>query len=67
MKYSWRIARIFGIDIKIDSSWLVIFVLFSWSLAGSYFPGLPSPLVFSLEVGHGGFDKPVRLRLGPRS
>lgn len=39
MKYSWRIARIFGIDIKIDSSWLVIFVLFSWSLAGSYFPG----------------------------
>ncbi len=38
MKYSWRIGRIFGIDINIDSSWIVIFVLFSWSLAGSYFP-----------------------------
>ncbi len=38
MKSSWRIGRIFGIDIKIDSSWIVIFVFFSWFLAGSYFP-----------------------------
>ena len=38
MKSSWRIGRIFGIDIRIDSSWLVIFVLITWSLAGSYFP-----------------------------
>jgi Zn-dependent protease/CBS domain-containing protein len=38
MKHTWRIGRIFGIDIKIDSSWIVIFVLFSWSLAGGYFP-----------------------------
>jgi Zn-dependent protease len=38
MKYSWRIGRVFGIEIRIDSSWLVIFVLFSWFLAGSYFP-----------------------------
>jgi Zn-dependent protease len=38
MKYTWRIGRIFGIDIRIDSSWIIIFVLFSWSLAGSYFP-----------------------------
>jgi Zn-dependent protease len=38
MKYTWRIGRIFGIDIKIDSSWLVIFILFSWVLAGNYFP-----------------------------
>jgi Zn-dependent protease/predicted transcriptional regulator len=38
MKNAWRIGRIFGIDIRIDSSWLVIFVLFSWFLAGTYFP-----------------------------
>jgi len=38
MKHSWRVGRIFGIDINIDSSWLIIFILFSWILAGSYFP-----------------------------
>lgn len=38
MKNSWRIGRIFGIDIRVDSSWLVIFVIFSWYLAGTYFP-----------------------------
>lgn len=38
MKYTWRVGRVFGIDIKVDSSWIVIFVLFSWSLAGGYFP-----------------------------
>jgi len=38
MKYSWRIGRIFGIDIKIDSSWVIIFFLFSLVLAGSYYP-----------------------------
>jgi Zn-dependent protease/predicted transcriptional regulator len=38
MKNAWRIGRIFGIDIRIDSSWLIIFVLFSWYLAGTYFP-----------------------------
>ena len=38
MRTGWRIGRIFGIDINIDSSWIVIFVLFSWSMAGGYFP-----------------------------
>jgi len=38
MGHSWRIGRIFGIDINIDSSWLVIFLLFTWILASSYFP-----------------------------
>jgi Zn-dependent protease/predicted transcriptional regulator len=40
VKNAWRIGRIFGIDIRIDSSWLVIFVLVTWSLAESYFPGI---------------------------
>ena len=38
MKHTWRIGRVFGIDIKIDSSWIVIFILVTWNLAGSYFP-----------------------------
>lgn len=38
MKHTWRLGKIFGIDINIDSSWLVIFILFTWVLAGSYFP-----------------------------
>lgn len=52
MKYAWRVARIFGIDIRIDSSWIVIFALFSWFLSGSYFPGRypgwPSTLTWGL-------------------
>lgn len=38
MKYSWRIGKIFGIEIKIDSSWLVIFFLVTWILAATHFP-----------------------------
>src|SRR5579875_3872148 len=33
-----RLAKIFGIELWIDYSWLVIFALLLWSLAGSYFP-----------------------------
>jgi Zn-dependent protease/predicted transcriptional regulator len=40
VKSAWRIGKVFGIDIKIDSSWLVIFILFTWVLAGQYFPRL---------------------------
>jgi len=38
MRSAWRVAKILGIDINIDSSWIVIFVLFTWSLAWAYFP-----------------------------
>jgi Zn-dependent protease len=38
MRHSWRIAKVLGIDIKIDSSWLIIFALLIWILAGYYFP-----------------------------
>lgn len=38
MKGSFRIARIAGIDIGIHYSWVLIFVLITWSLAASYFP-----------------------------
>ncbi len=38
MRNSWRLGRVFGIEIYIDSSWLIIFALVTWTLAGQYFP-----------------------------
>ena len=38
MPKAWRLGKICGIDIDIDSSWLIIFTLVTWSLAGRYFP-----------------------------
>jgi len=38
MRTTWRIGKVFGIDINLDSSWLIIFALVIWTLAGSYFP-----------------------------
>ena len=38
MRTSWRIGKVFGIDIYIDSSWLIIFALITWSLSSFYFP-----------------------------
>jgi len=38
MRHAWRVGKIFGIDINIDSSWLIIFILFTWVLAATYFP-----------------------------
>lgn len=38
MRNAWRLGRVFGIEINIDSSWLIIFVLVTWTLAGQYFP-----------------------------
>jgi Zn-dependent protease len=38
MRNAWRLGKIFGVDIHIDASWLIIFVLVTWTLAGQYFP-----------------------------
>ena len=38
MRNTWHLGRIFGIDIYIDASWIVIFILVTWTLAGEYFP-----------------------------
>ena len=38
MRNTWRLGKIFGIEIYIDASWLVIFLLITWTLAGEYFP-----------------------------
>jgi Zn-dependent protease/CBS domain-containing protein len=37
---SLHLGRIHGIDIAINWSWLIIFVLFTWSLAEFFFPAL---------------------------
>lgn len=53
MKVSWRIGRIFGIDIYIDASWLIIFGLFTWMMSSHYFPGgYPRwPVIFPRKNG----------------
>lgn len=33
-----RLGRLFGIELKLDYSWFIIFILMVWSLAGHYFP-----------------------------
>jgi Zn-dependent protease/CBS domain-containing protein len=38
MKNGIRIARLFGIDIDLHPSWLIIFVLMTWSFAQNVFP-----------------------------
>ena len=38
MRNSWCLGKVFGIEIYIDSSWLIIFALVTWTLAGQYFP-----------------------------
>ena len=38
MRNTWHPGKIFGIDIYIDTSWIVIFILVTWTLAGEYFP-----------------------------
>ena len=39
MRNTIRLGTIFGIELKLDYSWFIIFVLITWSLAGHYFPG----------------------------
>ncbi len=37
---SIKLTRLFGIDVELDFSWLIIFMVFSFSLATGYFPGI---------------------------
>jgi len=38
--HTFRIGRIFGVEIGIHASWLLIFGLVTWSLAVGYFPSV---------------------------
>ena len=33
-----RVARLFGIPLRIDVSWLLVFAWVTWNLAGDHFP-----------------------------
>ncbi len=39
-KNRFRLGKLFGIPIRVDSSWLLIFIWVTWSLAANYYPRL---------------------------
>jgi Zn-dependent protease/predicted transcriptional regulator len=39
---SFRVGKLFGIPVEINLSWLVIFLLVSFTLSTSYFPSIPA-------------------------
>ena len=53
MRNAWRLGKFLGIDIHIDSSWIIIFVLVTWTLAAQYFPSQnPNwPLLLNWSLG----------------
>lgn len=53
MRSGVRIARLFGISIFIDWSWLLIFLLVTWNLASSVFPSLHPAWSTALNWGMG--------------
>ena len=40
MRSGFKVARIFGINIHVDWSWIFIFLLVTWNLAGAVLPSL---------------------------
>lgn len=54
MKQALQIGHIFGIPIEVNYTWLIIFLLISWSLAIGYFPsfhpGLSQTLYWILSI-----------------
>ena len=51
MRSGFRVARLFGINIFIDWSWIFIFLLVTWNLAAVFFPALHPDWDFGLTVG----------------
>jgi Zn-dependent protease/CBS domain-containing protein len=50
MRSGFRVSRLFGIDIYIDLSWVLVFVLVTWNLAAFVFPSLHPGWSFTLNV-----------------
>lgn len=38
MKNAIRVGKIYGIEVRLDYSWFIVFVLVTWSLSAHYFP-----------------------------
>lgn len=53
MPSGFKIARIFGIDIRINWSWIIIFLLVTWNLAAGVFPILHPDWSILLRWGLG--------------
>jgi Zn-dependent protease/CBS domain-containing protein len=53
MRNGLRIGRISGINIYLDWSWIFIFLLVTWSLAGGFFPSLHPAWPVALDWGLG--------------
>jgi Zn-dependent protease len=49
----FRIARIFGINIHMDPSWIFIFLLVTWNLSGVIFPSIHPDWSTPLNIGLG--------------
>ncbi|HIC96150.1 TPA: site-2 protease family protein [Candidatus Bipolaricaulota bacterium] len=54
MRSALSLGRVLGIEIQLDYSWFIIFILIAWSLAVGYFPqgypGWPPGLYWSLAL-----------------
>jgi Zn-dependent protease len=50
---AWCPGKILGIEVYIDGSWLIIFALVTWTLAGHYFPEQHprNPVLFNWALG----------------
>jgi Zn-dependent protease len=53
MRSGFKIARVFGINIYVDWSWILIFLLVTWNLAAGVFPPLHSDWGPALDIGMG--------------
>jgi Zn-dependent protease/CBS domain-containing protein len=53
MRSGFKVARLFGINIYIDWSWIFIFLLVTWDLAGAVFPSIHPKWSATLDIGLG--------------
>ena len=53
MRSGFRIGKLFGINIHVDWSWIFIFLLVTWNLAGAIFPSLHPDWGLALNIAVG--------------
>ena len=53
MRSGFKVGTLFGISIHVDWSWILIFLLVTWNLAGSVFPSLHPdwPVTTNIALG----------------
>src|SRR5512138_245209 len=53
MRSGFKVGTIFGINIHVDWSWVFIFLLVTWNLAGAIFPSLHPNWSRSMDIALG--------------